>query len=109
MVGSTTQSFYKIIEETQRMVKEMEDFTTVVQQLHTGMDTVEHAITEVSHISETTVSGTQAVLASTEEQDTSIRQITDEVKGLSSMVHELEKMVEKFVLVEEPLPAKEKE
>ncbi|WZL73767.1 methyl-accepting chemotaxis protein [Clostridiaceae bacterium 35-E11] len=106
IIGSTSQSFYKIIEETQMMAKEVEEFTGAVQQLNVGIDTVDNAIKEVSQISETTASGTQTVLASTEEQDISIRQITHEMKGLSSMIYELEKMVERFVLVQEEVGSK---
>ena len=96
VVSGTTQSFYEIIEETQKVASEVEIFTGVVQELTAGMDLVEQAIHEVSQISEVTAAGTQSILASTEEQDTAVRNIHGSAKELSTMVDALEKVMGRF-------------
>lgn len=96
VVSSTTESFYEIIEETQKVANEVEAFTGVVEELTAGMNLVEQAIYEVSHISEVTASGTQSILASTEEQDTAMLGIHESTMELSAMIDALEKVMGRF-------------
>ena len=101
IISGTTTSFYNIIEETHKVAKEVEDFTAAMEELSAGMELVEHAIDEVSVISQSTVSGTQTILANTIEQDSAIKDITKDVRSLAEMVMQLEDTMKKFIMDEE--------
>jgi methyl-accepting chemotaxis protein len=118
VVRGTTQSFHDIIQETQKVAHEVESFTGAIEELTAGMDLVEQSILDVNHVSQTTAASTQVVLASTEEQDQAIRQITDAIKGLGAMAYHLETFIQRFeveerqdkeVVYEDALPQEEVE
>ena len=101
IISGTTDSFYKIIEETHRVAKEVEDFTAAMKEMAAGMEMVEHAIEEVSQISQITVSGTQIIQSNTMEQDSAVQGITNDVKGLTEMVRHMEDTMKKFIIDED--------
>lgn len=100
VVRGTTQSFHDIIQETQKVAHEVESFTGAIQELTAGMDLVEQSILEVNHVSQSTAASSQEVLASTEEQDQAIRQITEAIKGLGEMAHHLDTFIQRFDIEE---------
>lgn len=101
VVHGTTQSFHDIIHETQKVAYEVESFTGAIEELTAGMDLVEQSILEVNHVSQATAASTQVVLASTEEQDQAIREITDAIKGLGEMAHHLDTFIQRFHIEEQ--------
>ncbi len=98
VINSTTTSFREITKETQRVAVEIENFASAIEQLSNGMNIVESVVEEVVGISNVTASGTQSVLASVEEQDAAIHNVTESVQRLREMSDELGEVVKQFKL-----------
>ncbi|MFZ5967549.1 MAG: methyl-accepting chemotaxis protein [Bacillota bacterium] len=100
IISGTTDSFYKIIEETRSVVSEVEDFTAAMEEMSAGMEMVEHAMEGVREISQSTVSGTQIIQTNTMEQESAVHDISNDVKSLITMVRQLEDAMKKFIIDE---------
>jgi methyl-accepting chemotaxis protein len=95
-ISSTYGTFNKIIEEIQSVAMEINQVSESVLELKTDSERITTSIDEVNEIAETTSLGTQSVLASTEEQASSIQEINDLAIGLSNMAVTLKVLVSKF-------------
>ncbi|MGF7059814.1 methyl-accepting chemotaxis protein [Brassicibacter mesophilus] len=96
VIDKTTKSFSNIVDETDKVFKGVEDFAVIVEELSENMKVIESSISQVSAISQETASGTQTVLASTEEQQSAIHQINQSAEELNEMAEKLEDMIKEF-------------
>ena len=95
-IADTYGTFNKIIEDVQLVAKEvMEVSSTVLTLQHESFKVVE-AVKKVESIAKATSSGTQNVLASTEEQASTSMEMATLASGLSEMAIELKAMIDQF-------------
>jgi methyl-accepting chemotaxis protein len=95
-ISSTYGTFNKIIEEIHSVARDINQVSESVLELKSDSERITDSIDEVNEIAETTSLGTQSVLASTEEQASSIQEINDLAIGLSNMAGTLKVLVSKF-------------
>jgi methyl-accepting chemotaxis protein len=96
VILNTTKSFENIIDETNKVVMVVKNFTSVINELSNGMEEIEKAILQVSSVSQQIASGTQTVLASTEEQQTAIINMHESTKNLDQMADVLKAIIQGF-------------
>lgn len=95
-ISSTYSTFNKIIDEIHNVAKDINLVSQSVLDLKTESERIKEAIEEVNEIAESTSMGTQSVLASTEEQASSIQEINNLAAGLSAMAVQLKGIISKF-------------
>ena len=96
IIDDTTKSFENILIETSKVNDVAENFTGIVGGLMTNVEEIEHAISNVSVISQQTAAGTQTVLASTEEQTATITNMNDSTEKLNEMADVLKMIIQGF-------------
>ncbi|RKD32345.1 methyl-accepting chemotaxis protein [Thermohalobacter berrensis] len=96
IIGSTTESFNRILTETDQVVETVEKFTTIVDELLEEMSRIEKAISQVGAVSQQTASGIQTILASTEEQQSAVNQINEYAVRLNEMASQLNSLIVGF-------------
>ncbi|MDF2520413.1 MAG: hypothetical protein K0R84_1041 [Clostridia bacterium] len=97
-ISATYSTFNRIIEEVQTVAEDINKVSESVLGLKSGSERITNAIDEVNEIAETTSLGTQSVLASTEEQASSMQEINSLANNLSNMAATLENIISKFKL-----------
>lgn len=95
-ISSTYSIFEKIINEIHRVSEEVRTTSDSVLELKDENSKVIDAVKEVSAIAETTSSGTQNVLAATEEQSSAAQEINILAVRLSEMSTTLQAIINKF-------------
>lgn len=98
IINNTTKSFNNIIAETDKVSRIVEDFYGIVEELSQAMKGIETSFIQVGEISQETASGTQTVLASTEEQKSVIHQINESAEKLHDMANRLNTLIKGFKL-----------
>lgn len=97
-ISATYSTFNKIIDEVQTVARDINYASESVLQLKSESERIISSIEEVNEIAETTSLGTQNVLASTEEQASSIQEISNLAVNLSKMAVTLKDILMKFKL-----------
>lgn len=100
-IEKTTVSFNDIMEHTKEATMVVERFNIVLEEMSAGMEDINNAIFAVSGISEKTSSGTQAALASTEEQVAYVHSIKESAENLKNMSEQLEEIIKGFKIHKE--------
>ncbi len=95
-ISATYSTFNKIIEEVQTVARDINNVSEAVLNLKSESERIITSIEEVNEIAETTSLGTQSVLASTEEQASSIQEISNLAVGLSNTAVMLKDIILKF-------------
>lgn len=95
-ISATYGTFNKIIEEIHTVARDINQVSESVLQLKNESERIISAIEEVNEIAENTSLGTQSVLASTEEQASSVQEIHNLATGLSDMATTLKNTISKF-------------
>lgn len=95
-ISATYGTFNKIIEDIHTVAKDINDVSESVLELRSGSERISDSIGEVNQIAETTSLGTQSVLASTEEQASSVQEINNLAANLSVMAENLRDIISKF-------------
>lgn len=95
-ISATYGTFNKIIDEIHIVAKDINRVSESVLELKSESERITNAIEEVNEIAETTSLGTQSVLASTEEQASSIQEINNLAADLSNMAVALKGHISKF-------------
>jgi methyl-accepting chemotaxis protein len=95
-ISATYGTFNKIIEDIHTVAKDINNVSESVLELRSGSERISESIGEVNEIAETTSLGTQSVLASTEEQASSIQEINNLAANLSVMAENLKDIISKF-------------
>lgn len=95
-ISSTYGTFNRIIDEIHSVARDINQVSESVLELKNDSERITDSIEEVNEIAETTSLGTQSVLASTEEQASSIQEINDLAIGLSNMAVTLKGLISKF-------------
>ncbi|WP_427338086.1 methyl-accepting chemotaxis protein [Caloranaerobacter sp. DY30410] len=98
IINNTTKFFNNIIAETNKVSNIVEEFYGIVEELSQEMNEIETAFVQVGEISQETASGTQTVLASTEEQQSIIHQINESAEKLRDMAYRLDTLIKGFKL-----------
>lgn len=98
VVKETTKNFNNIRDENEKVVNIVKDFTLIIDSLSDSMKKIEDSINQVSAISQQTASGTQMVLASTEEQHSALYSIDKLSENLKELSNQLELIIKEFVL-----------
>ncbi|WP_069650346.1 methyl-accepting chemotaxis protein [Caloranaerobacter ferrireducens] len=98
IINNTTKSFNNIIAETDKVFNIVEEFYGIVEELSQEMNGIEAAFVQVGEISQETASGTQTILASTEEQQSIIHQINESAEKLHDMAYRLDTLIKGFKL-----------
>jgi methyl-accepting chemotaxis protein len=95
-IGATYSTFNRIIEEIYTVAKDINHVSESVLELRHESERIINAIDEVNEIAETTSLGTQSILASTEEQASSVQEINNLASALSDMAVNLKDLIAKF-------------
>lgn len=95
-IGATYSTFNRIIDEIHIVAKDINEVSASVLELKRESERIINAIDEVNEIAETTSLGTQSVLASTEEQASSVQEINNLASGLSDMAVNLKDLISRF-------------
>lgn len=95
-ISATYSTFNKIIDEIHTVAKDINTVSESVLELRSESERITSAIAEVNEIAESTSFGTQSVLASTEEQASTIQEINNLASGLSNMAVNLKKLISQF-------------
>lgn len=95
-IERTTSTFKNIMDHTGQVSNTVENFNSVVEELSNGMKNIGEAILKVSYVSKETASGTQTVLASTEEQQAYIQSINEYAENLKIMSEKLGEIIKEF-------------
>ncbi|KGG81220.1 hypothetical protein Y919_01555 [Caloranaerobacter azorensis H53214] len=98
IINNTTKSFNNIIDETNKVSSIVKEFYGIVEELSQEMKEIETAFIQVGEVSQETASGTQTVLASTEEQQSIIHQINESAEKLRDMACRLDMLIKGFKL-----------
>lgn len=95
-ISATYSTFNRIIDEINVVAGDINQVSQSVLELKQGNERISDSIDEVNEIAETTSLGTQSVLASTEEQASSIQEISGLATGLSDMAVNLKNLISRF-------------
>lgn len=95
-IEKTTSTFRNIMDHTGQVSNTVENFNSVVEELSKGMESIGEAILKVRYVSQETASGTQTVLASTEEQQAYIQSINESAENLKIMSEKLGEIIKEF-------------
>lgn len=96
VIDKSTKSFMNIVEENEKVLRGVEEFSAIVEELSMNMKDIEDSVSQVSVVSQETASGTQTVLASTEEQQSAVHQINQIAEELDEMSDKLEGLIKEF-------------
>lgn len=95
-IENTTETFQDIMVHTEKVSTTVENFKKVLEELSKGMEDINNAVILVSKISQETSSGTETVLASTEEQEAYLESIEESTKNLKTMSNQLAEIIKEF-------------
>ena len=97
-IEKTSTTFKDIMSNTVMVTNTVENFNTILEELSRSMEDINCAFIEVSQISQETASGTQTVLASTEEQGTYLQAIQVSTEQLKLMSEQLAEIISEFYI-----------
>ncbi len=101
VINHTADSFVSIKGETDAVAESMKELSAIIQQMANEVEAVEESMQEVAGVSQSTAAGAEEVLASVEEQDSSIQYMTTSVLTLEQMIQDLKKITTQFKIQEE--------
>lgn len=96
MVGNAGNSFRGILGEINGVSKQMQEVSSVVQEITAGTRVLVESVSKITSISKETAENTQNVAASTEEQSAIMKEALEAAQNLSSMAIKLEENISMF-------------
>ncbi|AKL93827.1 methyl-accepting chemotaxis protein TlpB [Clostridium aceticum] len=96
IIDSTAISFKDILKDTYRVSESMQGLSINITNMFQRVEEVKDKIEEVGGISATTATRSQEVLASVEEQEASLHEITSSTENLGNMMQELHETSRQF-------------
>ncbi|EOD00398.1 methyl-accepting chemotaxis protein [Caldisalinibacter kiritimatiensis] len=96
VINDTTESFEDILLQTNKVTQAVKEFGSVMKELSEDTQDIEKSILQVSAVSEQTASGTQTVLANTEEQQAAIINMNESIEQLNTMAEQLGQLIKGF-------------
>lgn len=102
ITDKAAKSFKGIAQKTNNSAIAMNDLSANLEKIFENVGTVESTITEVSGVAQATAAGAEEVLASTEEQSSTIEHMNTSASRLYEMTDTLKDLVHKFKIEDEP-------
>lgn len=102
ITDKAAKSFKGIAQKTNNSAIAMNDLSANLEKIFENVGIVESTVTEVSGVAQATAAGAQEVLASTEEQSSTIEHMNTSANRLYEMTDTLKDLVHKFKIEDEP-------
>jgi methyl-accepting chemotaxis protein len=96
MMNQTGDAFHNIVSEVEGITKQISEVSNASKKMVSTSQKVSESVSDITYLAGQSALETQSVASSTEEQLTSIEEISDSVAHLSSMSEELETLISKF-------------